>query len=192
MLSKHVHLGLGMFLALSLFSCQQEPQPCLESTEVSNTGHLVDLSSLEANAPEFIDSINAHPQLQVAKIMHQGDNLRMDCNVYHENVRLFYASYNLLKNTATGSIHPVGRNQIAYTLNMELTPSIAAADAVDAARNEMDFGESCLTYTLGIIEQEAGAYYLIWFVAAEENAGRFVMLDAQTNEVLRVATGMWE
>ena len=181
-----------MLFALSLLSCQQDPQPCLESSELGNTGHLVDLAGLQADAPEFIDSINAYPQLQVAKITQQGDNLRMDCNVYHEQVRLFFASYNLLKNTATGSINPVGRNQVNYTLSMTLEPTIIAADAVEAARQEMDFGGSCLTYTLGVIEQEPEDYYLIWFVAAEENAERFVMLDAHTNEVLRVSTGIWE
>ncbi len=192
MISMRVRLGLSLLFACLLLSCQQEPVPCMETTELGNDGHLTDISSLQTDAPEFLDSINAYPQLQVAKLMQQGENLRMDCNVFHENVRLFFASYNLLKNRTTGSIHAVGRNQVSYALNIDLAPSIPGADAVAAARQEMDFGISCLTYTLGVIEDEAGAYVLIWFVAPEENAARFVMLDAQTNEVLRVVTGTWE
>ncbi len=189
---KCLHISLGILLALSLSSCHQETQPCMESTERSNNGHLVDLGILQTDAPEFIDSLNAYPQLQAASIRKEGNNLRMDCNVYHENVRLFFASYNLLKNLETGSIHPVGTNQVAYSLNIEPEPSITGEEAVEAARRAMDFGGSCLTYTLGVIEQETGNYYLIWFVAAEENTDRFVMLDAHTNEVLRINTGIWE
>jgi len=183
---------LSLTATLSFWGCRQKAQPCLESTALNQSnGHLTSIADLSEIAPEFLDSLQAHPQLQVYKLLQQGDQVRMDCYVYHEGLRLYFATYNLLKNLQTGSLNRVGKNKLIYPININLQPSVSWLDAVVKAREQLDFGNSCQHHTLGIIEKAPEEYYLVWCISEEGHTSRYVMLDAHTNEVLEVNNDLW-
>lgn len=185
-------------IALIFSACNKEPKPCTNYTGHSNTGHLVDLSSVAAKAPQLMDSLNKYPQLQAYKIMNYDDYLRVDCYVYHKNIRMFSQSYGLVTRIGSSEVSKVGNNQTEFAPAISLTPSVTWNQAIETALVSMDFGNSCLTYTLSIIDMAqmnglpGNDDKLVWIIASEDIVDRYVAVDAQTNEVLTKNTGIWD
>ena len=181
-----------------LFSaCNKSDKPCNTSTEITNNGHLVDISMLQTAAPQFLDSLNKYPMLQVAQIRTGDGNVRMDCNVYHQGVRMFFTTYGLLKSPNSSQVSVVGNNVTDFNLNIALQPSITGLQAVDITKNEIAFGVNCIDYTLGVIDlnsilgQSGVDYKLVWHVGSI-TGGMFAYIDAQTGAVLYSFNGFIE
>lgn len=185
-------------IALIFSACNKELKPCNTYSELSNTGHLVDVSVLRADAPALLDSLAKYPQLQAYKAEVRDGYLRVDCYVYHNNLRMFSQSYGLMKRVGNPEVFKVGDNQTVFTPSVSLTPTTTHNQAIETARTALDFGSSCLTYTLGIIDmakisdQPGTDEILVWMITDEGRSGRYVAVDAQTNTVVSSDNGLLE
>jgi hypothetical protein len=185
----------AVVLCSGLYGCSKE-KPCTTVTEHTNNGHLIDVSPIQQTAAEFLDSLNKYPMLQAYKYRSEGSNKRIDCHVYYQGVRMFFSTYGLLK-TSNGDISPVGNNVTDFNLNINFTPDISFSDAIVLAKNNLDFGNACTSYALGVADNNSikglpgNDYRLVWRVGPE-NSDAFVYVDAHTGEIITVYSGIFD
>lgn len=198
-MKKKLNLISALVIAtVTLNSCSKESKPCTTYSERSNSGHLVDVSVLQTDAPALLDSLAKYPQLQAYKAEVRDGYLRVDCYVYHNNLRMFSQSYGLMKRVGNPEVFKVGDNQTVFNPSVSLTPTTTHNQAIETARAALDFGSSCLTYTLGIIDmakisgQPDTDEILVWMITDEDRSGRYVAVDAQTNTVVSSENGLLE
>jgi len=192
---KFVHFTAFAFAAVVLFSCKKEEKLCkIKFVEITGQNHLVDMQAVN-QVQEFSDTLAKYPHLQVHRIIDDQYQFGMHCNLFHEGLPVFSDQYGLTKSKSTGEVSTINQPPVV-SIQISLTPTLDHSDAIDIAKDVIDFKKTCRTYRLGIFNVNAGtgveakAYKLVWKIQGD-NGNRYVILDAHSGEVYRQHDGIY-
>jgi hypothetical protein len=80
-------------------------------------------------------------------------------------------------------------------VDFTLTPTLTSSNAIDIAKQNLDYSKSCISYRLGIFDLNSGKgietknYKLVWKVQGR-NEVPYVILDANSGQVYRSHDGI--
>lgn len=187
MTTRQTNFWAVAIVSLSFFmtTCKKDVIICESYKELTDHNHLVDISPLNG-APELLDTLTKYPQLQVYKVINDQYTYGMHCHVFYKGLKVFSDNYLLFKRKSDISIH--GDVAIIDTINISLTPSIQFDKAINIARKNMTYRNTCISYRLEIDDLNAGTsthaknYKLTWRVQGE-NGYPYVVLDANSGQL---------
>lgn len=180
-----------LFLCL-LASCKKDTQIRETYLELNDTAHLVNLSLLK-DVPQFLDTLKKYPQLQLAEVMEDEYMTAMYCNVFYKGLKIFDEQYDMFKAKRNGGIF--GIDTIIDTLNIDLMPRLTYRQAVNTAKNALEFSDNFLYYRLGIYVEGRNPLNnlfqarLAWKVQ-NEGGIPFVIVDALNGSVITKDDGI--
>ena len=191
-------IAMLFLTSLVVAACKKEASEmvkCETQTEYNNTNHLISFD-FSSDAPDFIDTLNKYPQLQIHRIAIEQNTIAVHCNVFYQGIQILNEGYRLIKNKATGEnmVH----DSITTYINIDLVPTKSAKESIKIAESVMDYGGSCISYQLGILDINKGInnqvkdYKLVWKVTKSQNAYPHVILDAHTGKTYRKYSGIVE
>lgn len=181
------------FVSTVVVSCAKDKVSCQDITELTDQNHLVDIQPLN-QASEFNDTLTKYPQLQVYRVIDDQYLIGMHCNVYYQGLKVFSDQYSLFKSKSDNSLFTLD-NFILDTVNFALTPTLTYTNAIDIAKQSIDFSNTCISYRLGIFDLNSGKgietknYKLVWKVQGD-NGSPYVILDANNIQVYRKHDGI--
>ena len=180
-----------LFLCL-LASCKKDTQLRETYRELNDTAHFVDLSLLK-DVPQFLDTLKKYPQLQLAEVMEDEYQIGMYCNVFYKGLKIFDDHYDISKGKRDGSIFCI--DTIIDTLNIDLKPRLTYKQAINTAKNALEFSDNFLYYRLGIYVEGRNPLNnlfqarLAWKVQ-KEGGMPFVIVDALNGSVITKDDGI--
>ncbi len=180
-----------LFLCL-LASCKKDTQIRETYLELNDTAHLVNLSLLK-DVPQFLDTLKKYPQLQLAEVMEDEYMTAMYCNFFYKGLKIFDEQYDMFKAKRNGIIF--GIDKIIDTINIDLKPRLTYKDAVNTAKNALEFSDNFLYYRLGIYVEGRNPLNnlfqarLAWKIQ-NEGGMPFVIVDALNGSVITKDDGI--
>jgi len=182
---------IGLFL---IAGCEKDLSLCGSYIELTDHNHLVEISPLKG-VPEFLDTLEKYPQLQVYEVIADQYVYGMRCNVFYKGIKVFSDNYQIYKSRRDNSFS--GDSAIVDTMDISLVPSIQFDKAISIAKQDMNFDNTCISYRLGIYDLNAGTsnkaknYKLIWKIQGNRGIGYpYVLLDANSGQVYRKDDGV--
>lgn len=181
------------FVSIVVISCKKDKVSCQDITELTDQNHLVDIQPLN-QASEFNDTLTKYPQLQVYRVIDDQYLIGMHCNVYYQGLKVFSDQYSLFKSKTNNSLFTL-EDLIIDTVDFALTPTLTFGNAIDIAKQNLDYSKTCISYRLGIFDLNSGKgietkdYKLVWKVHGE-NEVPYVILDANSGQVYRSHDGI--
>jgi len=181
------------FVSMVIVSCTKDKVTCLDNTELIDQNHLVDIQPLN-QASEFNETLIKYPQLQVYRVIDDQYVIGMHCNVFYQGLIVFSDQYALFKIKSDNSVFS-SEDFIVDTVDFSLAPSLTYTNAINTAKQNMDFSKTCVSYRLGIFDLNSGLgietkdYRLVWKVQGE-NGYPYVVLDANDGQVYREHDGL--
>ncbi len=170
-----------------LAGCHNISKSCKHPSELKNSGHLANIRDLKA-APELLDTLSKYSQLQVFKIINDEYTIGMHCHVFYKGYKIFLEDYRLFKRKVDNSINSM--DNIPTAIDVSTNPTIDYKGAIEIAKKTLDFGQTCIGYSLGFYNINSGisfqpkSYKLVWMVQNEDpNGYPRVLLDAHTGVV---------
>jgi hypothetical protein len=182
------------FVSMLIASCTKDKATCINNTELTDKNHLVDIQSLN-QISEFNDTLTKYSQLQVHRIVDDQYVIGMHCNVFYKGLKVFSDHYSLFKSKSANSIFTLD-NFIIDTVDFDLVPSLTYANAIDIAKQNMDYSKNCIFYRLGIFDINSGKgietkdYKLVWKIQGEDGLP-YVVLDANNGQVYSEHDGIF-
>lgn len=180
------------FVSIVVISCTKDNVPCQEITELIDQNHLVDILPLNQSSV-FNDTLTKYPQLQVYRIIDDQYSIGMHCNIYYKGLKVFSDQYSFFKSKTNNSMFTL-EDFIIDTVDFTLTPTLTFSNAIDIAKQNIDFSKSCIYYRLGIFDLNSGKgmetkdYKLVWKVEGK-NEIPYVILDANSGQLYRSHDG---
>lgn len=180
-------------VSIIVFSCKKDKVICQSCTELTDQNHLVELQPLNQTS-EFSDTLTKYPQLQVYRVIDNEYLIGMQCNVFYKGLKVFSDQYSLSKSKSNNSLFSLS-SFIVDTIPFALTPSLTYTNAIDIAKQKMDYSKSCISYRLGIFDLNSGMgittkeFKLVWKIQGA-NGYPYVMLDANNGQVYRQNDGI--
>ena len=183
-------LFLVSVFILSIVACKRDSKICDTTQELNDKQHLVDLTPLD-KVPQFLEELTKHPQLRVNSIVDDEYMTQMNCDVFHGNLLIFFANYDLSKSKKDGYVFKSG--EILVPQNLDINPEFTSAEAISKAKSELEF-KSCLNYRLGILpvydeNNNTTNFKLAWKIS-DEYKSQFVIVDAKSGDVLMKDDGV--
>lgn len=188
-----VRLVSIFFILIVVISCTKDKVPCQEITELTDQNHLVNIQPLN-QASAFNDTLTKYPQLQVYRVIDDQHSIGMHCNVFYHGLKVFSDQYSLFKSKTNNSLFTL-EDFIIDTVDFTLTPTLTSSNAIDIAKQNLDYSKSCISYRLGIFDLNSGKgietknYKLVWKVQGR-NEVPYVILDANSGQVYRSHDGI--
>lgn len=181
-------LGMLFISSLIILGCKKQaipPEKCEVQTQITKNGHLIhyDFSS---DAPNFIDTFNKYPQLQIYRLILEPELIGVHCNVFYQGLEIFDEGYRIFKNRNTGETFVM--DSIRTFFNIELTPTMTHKEAIRIAESKVDYKGGCVSYQLGIYDMNRVKvnlpedFKLVWKVTPTNGEYPMVMLDAHTGK----------
>ena len=183
-------LFLVSVFILSIVACKKDSKICDTTQELNDKQHLVDLTPLN-KVPQFLEELTKYPQLRVNSIVDDEYMTKMNCDVFHGNLLIFFANYDLAKSKRDVNVFKSG--EILVPQNLDINPVISSAEAISKAKSELEF-KSCLNYRLGILpvydeNNNTTNFKLAWKIS-DEFKSQFVIVDAKSGDVLMKDNGV--
>lgn len=181
------------FVSIVVLSCKKDKVTCQNNSELTDQNHLVDIQLLN-QASEFNDTLIKYSQLQVYRIIDDQYLIGMHCNVFYKGLKVFSDQYSLFKGKTNNSLFTL-EDFIIDTVDFTLTPTLTYSNAIDIAKQNLDYSKSCISYRLGIFDLNSSKgmvtkdYKLVWKVQGE-NEAPYVILDANSGQVYRSHDGI--
>ncbi|MEO6305093.1 MAG: PepSY domain-containing protein [Bacteroidia bacterium] len=177
-----------IFISIISFTrCKKYVNACKELTELKGKEHLVDLNGI--NAQELIDTLSRHPELQLYKFETSTTNWVARCNVFYKDLIIFSDTYLLNKGYNTGILYASDTLR-PKNITFSLEPSVSYEDAIKAAKKEVNFDHTCISYRLGIYNINAISgnskvknYKLVWKIEGTDKYP-YAIVDANTKQVI--------
>jgi hypothetical protein len=169
-----------------LASCRKDTQLCETYGELNDTAHLVDLALLK-DVPQFLDTLKKYPQLQLTGVMEDEYMTAMYCNVFYKGLKLLNGHYEIFKHKRDGSIFCI--DTIIDTINIDIKPRLTYKQAINTAKNALEFSDNFMYYRLGIYLEGRNPFNnlmqarLAWKVQ-NEGGTPFVIIDAMNGSVI--------
>ncbi|MEO8762345.1 MAG: hypothetical protein ABI388_12285 [Bacteroidia bacterium] len=192
---------LYLIVVSIISACKKDPKICANYTDLKDTKHLVDISPLKA-APELIDTLNKHPNLQVFQIYSDQYITSMKCNIFFKGMKILNYTYGIYK-TTNSIFSPDVLNEsgpLTFVDSIKIAsfnPAIDYLTAINIAKKNMNYGTTCISYRLGIYCTSIDSlpspksYKLAWAVQGE-NGYPYVYLDANNGQVYDEFDGVEE
>ena len=185
-------LFLSLIPLLLYSACKKDVSACKDYKEITGKAHLIDLNTIDA--PDFIDTLAKHSQLQAYHFDKSSATLSMDCYVFYKDLPLFSDYYHIVKDRATNQITTLD-TIFTGPLAISLEPAISYKDAIKYAKSIMNFDHTCISYRLGLYNINYGNtlnanYKLVWKVEGEKGFP-FVIMDASTKHTFLVSSGIF-
>lgn len=190
---------LSITSAVLLFiSCSKDKiithvRDCETYTELTDRSNLADPASL--GSQKLMDYLAAHPELQVYQTHSENIGWVAKCNVFYGDLKVF--SDQLLINCYKGSDSLVVYDTLDYSnIHLSLSPQKTYTEAIQKAREVVDFRGQCLSWRLGLYDINAltsnmsKEYKLVWKVQTTDNGAAWAIIDANTLEVYYKTDGI--
>lgn len=178
---------------LTIESCKKCISDCTENKEIKGSNHLADISLLKA-VPQMLDTLAKYPELQVASIIDDEYQTGISCNYFYKGIKVFGASYTLSKSKKFNYFDCSDYTpKVAIPSN--LVKNIDYKKALEIAKKEINFRNSCLSYQLCYYYSDTSAtekpssYKLVWDINALGGSA-YVVLDATTGFIYHKFDGM--
>jgi hypothetical protein len=143
---------------------------------------LVDISILKSLAPELLDTLALHSNLQVFRIINDEYKVDILCNDFDRGLKNIYNQFSFYKSKRDNSIGSF-RTYIHDTLSTSTKPTVSIERAIEIAKATINFNGICLYYRLGIYNNFIPSdYRLVWYIQ-DKNDNMHVMIDAKTETV---------
>ncbi|MBA3682210.1 MAG: hypothetical protein H0W73_13785 [Bacteroidetes bacterium] len=181
-----------ILISIYLFtSCKKDTNACKDYKEISGQKQLVDVSNI--NAPELIDTLNKHPELQLYSFKTSSTGWVARCNIFYKHLIIFTENYLINKGYNTGFIYASDTLR-PQNISISLEPLISYQDAIKTAKQYINFDHTCISYRLGIYNTDISrralkSYKLVWKI---EGANHFpyAFIDAESKTVLMMDNGI--
>ena len=177
---------LSIFFLCLLGSCRKDTLLSETYRELNDTAHLVDLALLK-DVPQFLDTLEKYPQFQLTGVMEDEYMTAMYCNVFYKGLKLFNGHYEIFKHKRDGSIFCI--DTIIDTINIDIKPILTYKQAINTAKNALEFSDNFLYYRLGIYLEGRNSFNnliqarLAWKVQ-NEGGTPSVIIDAMNGSVI--------
>jgi hypothetical protein len=181
-MKKVIYVSLISFLLIT--SCKKD-KVCTSYTELTDDYHLLDISAVNST-PELIDTLTKYSKLQVYRVIDDEYILGVHCNLFNQGLKVFNDGYSLLKSKNNGNI--ISWDTVPASIEISTIPSIQFEEAINIARQSMDYDKKCISYRLGFYDINANlpnqikSYKLTWKIQGN-NGAPYVMLDANNGQI---------
>jgi len=182
-------------LLIVAHSCTKDYQVCNGNVEIKDTNHLVDISVLK-EVPAMLDTLTKYPELKVTSIINDQYQTGMTCNYYFKGLICFGASYSLNRSKRENYWF-CQDNRPKEVISTNLDKKIEYQKALEIAKKEIDFKNSCLSYQLGFYYADTSAietpisYKLVWNVKSIGGSA-YVVLDAKSGFIYSKFDGVFQ
>ena len=183
-----------IFISILLFTeCKKHVNACKNQTELKDREHLVNLSGI--NAPELLDTLAKHPELQLYSFNSTSSNWVARCYVFYNDL-LIFSDYYLINKTYNSGMIYASDTLLPKNINFSLEPAIPYQDAIKEAKKKLNFDHTCINYRLGLYninvrngDNKTKNYKLVWKIQGKEGYP-YVIIDANTKEVIFADDGI--
>ncbi|MFN4082108.1 MAG: PepSY domain-containing protein [Bacteroidia bacterium] len=173
-------------VAMGNYSCKTDPIVCDGYKEIKRSKtHLVDPKLLN-EAPFLTDILEKNPQMQLSRVINDEFMIGMHCNQFYKNLFIINGGYGAYVSKRDGFTHT--ENNIIKSVNISVEPKLNYNTAIDIAKQNMNFNESCICYELAIYSTGVD-YKLVWLVKDLNNSYPYVIVDAHSGEVIEKNDG---
>ncbi|MEN9522637.1 MAG: hypothetical protein RL065_1014 [Bacteroidota bacterium] len=168
--------------AVIFFRCKKDASICDAYQPIIESKHLIDISILKSIAPELMDTITTHSNLQVYRLINEDNLIIIHCNDFDKDLKNLSRQFTFEKNLKDNSIFSF-ETYVHDTLSTSSKPTVSIVRAIEIAKATINFNGICPYYRLGIYNNFVPSEYrLVWYIQDKKD-NMHVMIDAKTEKV---------
>lgn len=178
----------ALLILIVLFSnCKKDVSSCKEYKQKDVRENLIDPTTIDI--PEFTAFLTQYSYLKPYEFNSDQYSSLMKCYVFYKGIPVLTDQYIFSKNKSTNEVIVMDTLR-SYDLPVSTNPGVSYTDAIEKAKEVMNFDHTCIVYSLGIYDTSLqGAYHpnnyvLVWKIEGSKGYP-LVIVDANTKQIYR-------